>query len=208
MLSHLDGVTSVDRPDLTIATDRALVGLSQLVRQLHDLTVGTALAGAAETVCHNDLDPRNTVYRSTAPRHSGDAALLSDTADLEPVAFIDWDLAAPGRRIHDVARIGWQYLGLGPDLGDLEGAAWRLRLICDSYGLAPDEEGELVPTIIWWQDRCWRGIESAAQQGERAMLALRESGAAAEVRAAAHWTAQNGAALASRLTPPIGPAET
>jgi len=31
-----------------------------------------------------------------------------------PVAFIDWDLAVPGRRIHDVAHVCWQYLGLGP----------------------------------------------------------------------------------------------
>ena len=33
---------------------------------------------------------------------------------LRPTAFIDWDIAAPRMRIHDVAHVCWQYLGLGP----------------------------------------------------------------------------------------------
>ena len=63
---------------------------AELVREFHDLTPGTPLAGDAQVVCHNDLAPNNTVY---SPGGSG----------LRPVAFIDWDLAAPGQRIHDVA---------------------------------------------------------------------------------------------------------
>jgi hypothetical protein len=51
----------------------AVVRVGDTVRRLppanaavvHDLTAGTPLAGAAETVCHNDLSPRNTVYRDT-----------------------------------------------------------------------------------------------------------------------------------------------
>jgi len=59
-------------------------------------------------VCHNDLAPNNTVY-SRNGAGPGDGG-----AGLRPVAFIDWDLAGPGRRIHDVAHVCWQYLGLGP----------------------------------------------------------------------------------------------
>jgi hypothetical protein len=30
-----------------------------------------------------------------------------------------------------------------------------MRLICDAYG--PYDRDRLVDTILWWQDRCWRG---------------------------------------------------
>ena len=40
-----------------------LAEVARLVRQFHDLTAGTPLAGDQEVVCHNDLSPKNTVYR-------------------------------------------------------------------------------------------------------------------------------------------------
>ncbi len=42
---------------------------------------------------------------------------------------------------------------------------------------------------MWWQDRCWRGIQAGAEAGEEAMLRLRDSGAVREVRAAFGWVA-------------------
>jgi len=36
--------------------------VAELVRQFHDLTTGTPLAGDQEVVCHHDLSPKNTVY--------------------------------------------------------------------------------------------------------------------------------------------------
>ncbi|RCK69245.1 trifolitoxin immunity protein [Desertihabitans brevis] len=174
-LSHLDGVTSVDRPELAVPDDAALLALCRLVRRCHDLTAGTELAGDAETVCHHDLDPRNTVHRRVDGRWL-------------PVALVDWDLAAPGRRVQDVARIGWQYLGPGPaaDAGEV---GRRLRLVADGYGLGDVDRAELVPTMLWWQERCWRGIETAADDGDAAMVALRDRGVPAQVRAVAAWTA-------------------
>jgi hypothetical protein len=162
-----------------VRSAESLVRAAQLLRQFHDLTAGSELAGDQEVVCHNDLSPKNTVYRDLG--HG-----------LRPVAFIDWDLAAPGARIHDVAHVCWQYVGLGPGTADIAGAARLVRMIADAYGLT-DRTGltELVETILWWQDRCWRGIEAAADAGEPAMARLRELGAAAEVRAAHRWTARH-----------------
>jgi hypothetical protein len=41
-----------------------------LVREFHDLTAGTPLATGGEVVCHNDLSPKNTVYRDSGAARS------------------------------------------------------------------------------------------------------------------------------------------
>ncbi len=162
----------------------ALVAVARLVREFHDLTEGTPLAGAQEVVCHNDLSPRNTVYRDRG-------------AGLAPVAFIDWDLAAPGARIHDLAHVCWQFLDLGPAVVDVAEAGRRMRLICDGYGLA--DRSALVDTVVWWQDRCWRGISAGASAGDPAMIRLRDRGVVEEVRAARDWVGRHRSWLASGL---------
>lgn len=144
---YLAGRAAVTAPERAAArTDESLTEVARLVRAFHDLTHGTALAGDRDVVCHHDLAPKNTVYAAG-----------------RPVAFIDWDLAAPGERIHDLAHVCWQYLDLGPGVTDVRATARRIRLICDAYGL--DEREGLLDTVLWWQDRCWRGIEAGALRG-------------------------------------------
>jgi hypothetical protein len=50
-------------PTDLVNSPESLAGIARLVRQFHDLTAGTPLAGDQEVVCHNDLSPKNTVYR-------------------------------------------------------------------------------------------------------------------------------------------------
>jgi hypothetical protein len=178
MLSYLDGHVPWRDPAST-RSDASVVRVAEMMREFHDLTAGSTLAGSEETVCHNDLSPKNTVYRD----------------DL-PIMFIDWDIAAPGRRIHDVAHVAWQYLGLGPSVPDVDETSRRLRLICDAYGL--DERGELIDTVLWWQDRCWRGIEAKAVD-DAAMRALRDDGVPAAIRSAYAWVTEHRVALAADL---------
>lgn len=103
MLSFIAG----DVPSLqsheppSVRSEQSLAAVARQVRNFHDLTAGTDLASGHEVVCHNDLSPRNTVYRDAG-------------GQLLPVAFIDWDIAAPGARIHDVPHVCWQYVRLGP----------------------------------------------------------------------------------------------
>ncbi|MEU0240914.1 phosphotransferase [Nocardiopsis sp. NPDC006198] len=162
---------------------------ARLTREFHDLTAGTALAGDQEVVCHNDLDPRNTI-----------------DLDGVPYAFVDWELAAPGRRVHDVAHLCWQFARLGPGA---VGAGARIRLVCDSYGLA--ERGDVVETVLWWQDRCRRGILDLAAKGDPKMRHFRDRGVVEEVREAREWTAGHRAeleaALASDASPPHPPGD-
>ncbi|MEV2191815.1 phosphotransferase [Streptomyces phaeochromogenes] len=185
VLTYLDGHVAWEREQPSaVGSEESLLLVTRLVREFHDLTAGTELAGSQEVVCHNDLSPKNTVYRTFG-------------GPLRPVAFIDWDLAAPGARIHDVAHVCWQYIGLGPGVGDIDESARRLRLVADTYGLAA--RNDLISTILWWQDRCWHGIEAAAQAGDQAMLGLRTAGAVTEVQAARQWVLDHRDVLARAL---------
>ncbi|MEV0902836.1 phosphotransferase [Actinoplanes sp. NPDC049802] len=173
ILEYLDGVVPWQRgrPPEYVRSEPNLRAVGRMVREFHDLTAGTALAGELEVVCHHDLSPKNTVYRG-----------------LEPVAFIDWDDAAPGRRVQDVAHVCWQYVGLGPDVPDPDEAGRLVWVVADGYRLGDADRAALVDTILWWQESCWRGILTGAQAGRAAMIRLCELGAADEVRAAFEWT--------------------
>ncbi|MDG4858752.1 phosphotransferase [Streptomyces sp. T-3] len=185
VLSYLAGhVAWEPRQPAAVSSDESLVAVARLVREFHDLTADTALAGAQEVVCHNDLSPKNTVYRPVS-------------GSLRPVAFIDWDLAAPGTRIHDIAHVCWQYLNLGPAVADVGEAARRMRLIADSYELS--DRRHLVSTVLWWQDRCRRGIEAGADAGDVAMVRLRDAGVVREVQGACQWVSDHRGALERSL---------
>ncbi|MGW5656780.1 phosphotransferase [Streptomyces humi] len=181
VLSFLDGhVAWEPRQPAAVSSDESLVTVARLVRDFHDLTAGTPLAGDQEVVCHNDLSPKNTVYQLCG-------------GELRPAAFIDWDLAAPGARIHDIAHVCWQYLDLGPSVTDVEDVTRRMRLIVDGYELS--DRQRLVSTILWWQDRCWRGIETQADAGDVAMARLRDAGAVRQVQMAYQWVSDHRDAL-------------
>jgi Ser/Thr protein kinase RdoA (MazF antagonist) len=117
ILSFLDGWVP---PDLDHFPDVTLVAAARLLRRLHDSTAGSALAGDQEVVCHNDPSPCNCVF--VAGR---------------PVAFIDFDHAAPGDRLRDVAYAGWLWTISADDGPPVTEQARRLRLMADAYGL-PD----------------------------------------------------------------------
>ena len=177
VLGYLDGQVAwePEQPP-EVWSEPSLSRVARLVREFHDLTMGSVLAGDAEVVCHNDLSPKNTIYRDLG-------------AGLRPVAFIDWDLAAPGRRVHDVAFMCWQYLDLGPGITEVADAVAGIRMLLDAYGLA--DRGELVETVLWWQDRCWRGIAASAAAGKPAGLVLRDAGVIAEVQGAWQWVSRH-----------------
>ena len=167
-----------------VAGKDSLIRVAELVREFHNLTAGSDLASGDEVVCHNDLSPKNTVYRDQG-------------AGLRPVAFIDWDLAAPGRRIEDVAHLCWQYLGMAPG-ADVAQTGRLIRAVCDGYGLA--DRSELLEVVLWWQDRCWRGIDSAADAGDPAMTGLRDRGLMLQVQLAYQWTWDNRSVFARALS--------
>jgi len=139
LVSFVPGTVPVHPLPPFVLGDAALTAVARLVRAFHDATVGfRAPAGArwwrmpgapdgGDVVCHNDLAPYNTVY-----------------ADGLPVAFIDWDTAAPGPRSWDVAHAVWRFVPLTA-AADPVAAGRRVRAFCDAYGLA--ERGDLLALV-------------------------------------------------------------
>jgi hypothetical protein len=172
-LSYIEGaVPTGDIVPEPFKADVSLVAVARMVRQFHDLTSGSDLAGNEEVVCHNDLSPKNTVYRE-------------DNGVMLPVAFIDWDIAEPGPRIHDIAMICWKYLDLGPSIRDLGEYARKMRLVSDSYGL--EDRSGLMEAIIWWMEATIWGIEYGADNGTEALIRLRDDGYVDAIRRNVAW---------------------
>lgn len=129
-------------------TERALVSVARLLRRLHDASSAVPLDTTAAwptdladpaggpLLCHNDVCPENVVFRD------GHAA-----------ALIDFDQAAPGRHLWDVAMTARYW---APVLDPTSAAAFgmdaldvpaRLRLLADGYGLTAADRAEL-PEVI------------------------------------------------------------
>ena len=179
ILSFVDGYVAWQEPrEPVIFTEPVLLSVGRLVREFHDLTAGTPLAGDQEVVCHNDLSPKNTVY-------SADGT--------EAIAFIDWDIAAPGLRIHDLAFSCWQYATPGTPTH----VATQWRALLTGYG--PTDTSALIDTVLWWQHRTWTGIESQAAAGNPAMARLVALDVPSQIRHAEEWTRTNSAVLAAEL---------
>lgn len=165
-------------PEWATAPD-ALQAVGRLIRELHDLTADTEIAGDAEVICHNDLSPANTVY---------------DPETLLPYAFIDWDLAAPGKRIADLGHAAWQWLNLGPAAEILE-AARGVRELLSGYGHNFAVRDVLEAAIQWQLDTAY-GIEAGASD-DPSLAALMHNGTPEECRRAADWTRAHLDALAN-----------
>jgi aminoglycoside phosphotransferase (APT) family kinase protein len=121
--------------------DEALAEVARIIRRYHDVVaafvpppraewwdLAADPTGVHEVVCHNDFAPWNLV------RGAGGGW-----------TFIDWDLAAPGRRVWD---LGWALLAfipLTPDrpLGDAD-VVRRLRVFMAAYGAPQELEAALA----------------------------------------------------------------
>lgn len=124
-------------------TDDQIGQAATLLRQLHDATRALASSLRGEVVCHHDPGPNNTVFR-----------------DGQPVAFIDFDFAAPGHPLEDVGYMAWAWcISSRPDRGPATKQARQVRILADDYGLSPIDRGRLPAAIrerlrrneaFWW----------------------------------------------------------
>lgn len=140
-------LTWVEGEQATGYADADLAATGRLVRELHDATAGFAappgttwqrMVGAPDgpVICHNDPSPDNII------RGAGGMVL------------IDWDLAAPGPRIWDVAWMAYRCVPLYDDLTcerlaiPVPDRPARLRLLADAYALDDAQRAELLPMVV------------------------------------------------------------
>ncbi len=123
-----------DRKHQTTPADLWKAGA--LIRSLHEATASFTPPALAEwdalsapdgheIICHNDLAPWNLV------------------CGVDRWAFIDWDNAAPGTRLWDLALATISFPPVEPNC-DLSAAAKAIHAITDGYGLQRSEYGKLL----------------------------------------------------------------
>jgi len=121
-------------------TDTALQSVGALLRRLHDASVGIPFDADTEwptdmadphggpILCHNDVCRENVIF------HEGIAT-----------ALIDFDLAAPGRPLWDVATTARYWVPMTP--GKESDVIAKLHVLSDGYGLESSDRVQL-PELI------------------------------------------------------------
>jgi hypothetical protein len=153
-------------------SDLALASIATLVRGLHDaargfdpqgLTWNDGLADPAggTLVCHNDVELSNVVFR-----------------DGVAVALIDFEFAAPGRAVYDLAQLARLCVPIEDDV-DQARMGWqpadrpaRLRLVADAYGLGRDGRAKLLGAIDDAIDRVEAAVRRSVDAGEPNTVAM------------------------------------
>ncbi|MGW2464017.1 phosphotransferase [Streptomyces sp. NPDC004457] len=159
-------------------TDAALESVGILLRRLHEAAADVAVDTRAEwprdladpeggtVLCHNDVCPDNVVFR-----------------DGRAAALIDFDLAAPGRPLWDIAMTARQWV---PMLDPVSAAAVhppgldvpaRLRILADGYGLPEEGRAELPGVVEQATEVCRAFVARRVADGDPVYLqALAERG--------------------------------
>jgi len=159
-------------------TDRVLVTITKLLHRYHEAASGfpipadaawnTELAdptpGPSPVVCHNDVCPENVVFRSASA-----------------TALIDFDFAAPGRRVWDIAAMA----RMCAPIETAEDAARtgrgtlnpvrRLRVVADAYGLDEPGRHDLLDALTTQINQGSEFVRRRVEAGEPAFVAMWES---------------------------------
>ncbi len=116
ILSYLEGQTWPGSG--SGLSDDLLVQAAQVIRRYHDLTAGSRLAQGHEIVAHHELGPHNTLFQEN-----------------QLVGLIDWDEAAPGTRLRDLANAVYNYVDVSHWANQTaDEQAHRIHLTCAAYG--------------------------------------------------------------------------
>jgi hypothetical protein len=166
VLGYIGGAAATEPVAEWALTDAALASVGTLLREYHRHVASFDGSGhvwqrpiprrwRGPLVTHNDLNPANVIFR-----------------DGRAVAFIDFDLAAPGTAAWDLAVTAcfWAPLREATDIADSrrDRVLHRYRVLLDSYGAGPAERRDVALAAgaanRWIADV----IEEAASRGHPA----------------------------------------
>ena len=146
-LRFIEGDVAVPPFPAWVQTDHALSSIADLMRSFHEASSRLPVIRAkwsdeladpcgGTMICHNDVCPENVVFR-----------------DGEAVALLDFDFAAPGRPLFDLAAFARMCVPIDDDLSasrlgfrELDRPA-RLRLVAETYGLNAEGRHTLVELL-------------------------------------------------------------
>jgi hypothetical protein len=148
ILTYLDGEDGNYPLKPYMMSDEVMIEAAQLLRKYHDSTLGFIIPegtifgqevkGEHEVICHNDFAPYNCVFK-----------------DNHLVGIIDFDIAAPGTRLWDLAYAIYRFVPLTNEEHTRE-SGWeiapdrdrRLLLFCDAYGLDKESRLQMIDEVI------------------------------------------------------------
>jgi len=146
-LVFIEGEVAIPPFPAWAQSDDALASIADLMRRFHRASalveVGLSTwsdemadPAGGPIVCHNDVCLENVVFRGR-----------------EAVALLDFDVAAPGRPVYDLAQFARMCVPINDDVS-MAGLGWarpnrpaRLRLIADTYGLDRTGRDELIEIL-------------------------------------------------------------
>jgi len=206
-LEFISGDVAVPPYPAWAESDMALATAAALLRRLHDVSAryvappgatwssemadpDAASAAVGELVlCHNDVCLENLVYRHGVA-----------------VGLLDFDFAAPGRRLWDLATFARMNVPIDTDddarLLGRDGpfdAPRRLRIVADAYGLGPGR-GALLDVLAEGVRRGGQFLQRRLDEGNEAFRQMVEStGGMAKFDRRRAWFAEHRDELAAAL---------
>jgi hypothetical protein len=178
-------------------TDAALHSVGRLLRRFHDAVAGFDPDPYTWPdspnppfdrggITHNDPNLDNVVFR-----------------DGQAVALIDFDLAAPGDPLWDVAGAArmWAPLRLPADTPDerRHRELHRFRVLVDAYGVEPEQRDRVVDAVRSHHDWMYRLVREGARDGIPGFAAYWTPETSARAGRARSWLERNGPALHAAL---------
>lgn len=195
MLGYIEGEAVLPPYADWALADEALQSVAALLGEYHDAAEGFPAEGrpwsvpvsepfrSGTVVCHNDPNLDNVVFREG-----------------RAVGLIDFDLAAPGSRVWDVAAAVrlWAPLRAEEDIDDDRAGRVlsRARTFVEAYGLSRADRERLVEAVLAVHDWGYEIVRTGASSGHAHFAQYWHRGGAARAARSREWIVGHRAALA------------
>jgi len=134
-------------------TDEQIYEAGKVIKCLHTALTDFPDCSDGQVVCHNDLSPCNFMF---IRQGDGSSVLLSNENKTDepspclvgkPYAVFDWDAAALGDPIDDVAYAAWMWCDIGNDENSPALVSKKINVLLDAYELEQEKRSNFIEKI-------------------------------------------------------------